>query len=145
MRKEDLFTPDCIRTFSGEYMNIFEPTADMFNIDDIAHSLAHQCRFNGHLPNFYSVAQHSILTSYYVPPEHALAALLHDASEAYLVDIPKPIKPRLTNYLEIENRLMWHTAQKFGFEYPLHKSIKEADLFMLKWEWHSLMLQDGTM
>ena len=145
MRKEDLFTPDCIRTYSGIYMNIFEPTLDMICIEDIAHSLSHQCRFAGHLPVFYSVAQHSVIASRYVSSEHALAALLHDASEAYLCDIPRQIKPKLTNYKEIEDNLMKLIAEKFGFGYPLHSDVKQADEFMLQWEWHSLMLQDGTM
>jgi len=125
-------------------MNIFEPTLDMICIDDIAHSLSHQCRFGGHLPTFFSVAQHSVMTSKRVPQEHKLAALLHDASEAYLMDIPRPIKAHLTNYKELEDRLMELIALKFGFEYPLHPIVKKADEFMLRWEWHSLMLRDDT-
>jgi 5'-deoxynucleotidase YfbR-like HD superfamily hydrolase len=143
VRKEDLFTPNCIRTYSGIYMNIFEPTLDMICIENIAHSLSHQCRFGGHLPTFFSVAQHSIMVSEHVPQEHRLAALLHDASEAYLVDIPKPIKPHLTNYKELEDKLMELIALKFGFEYPLHPMVKKADELMLHWEWHTLMLRDG--
>jgi 5'-deoxynucleotidase YfbR-like HD superfamily hydrolase len=123
-------------------MNIFQPTQHMICIEDIAHSLSHQCRFNGHLPTFYSVAHHSILTAERVDPEHKLAALLHDASEAYLCDIPRPIKPHLTNYKEIEDKLMQVIAEKFGFGYPLHSDVKQADEYMLIWEWHDLMLQD---
>lgn len=57
---ESLYTPNCIRTFTGIYMNVFDPTDEMICIEDIANALSHQCRFAGHLPNFYSVAQHSV-------------------------------------------------------------------------------------
>ncbi len=143
MNKENLFTPNSIRTVSGIYMNIFEPTIDMINIEDIAHSLSMQCRFAGHLPTFYSVAQHSCLTSDLVTPTHKLAALLHDASEAYLLDIPSPIKAHLTNYKTLEDNLMNLIAEKFDFAYPLNSLIKDADKEMLHYEWDNIMLQEN--
>jgi len=142
--EENLYTPDCIRTFSGIYMNIFEPKPEMICIEDIAHSLSNQCRFGGHLPNFYSVSQHSIMVSGLVPKEHFLAALLHDASEAYLMDIPTPIKRRLSNYKELENNIMVVVAEKYNFEWPLSKEVKEADQIMLVSEWHCLMLGQAS-
>lgn len=111
---ENLYTPDCIRTFTGIYMNVFEPTPEMICIEDIAHSLSMQCRFGGHLPEFYSVAEHSWHCSLMVANEHKLAALLHDASEAYLLDIPRPIKHRLNNYKKIEDNLMNIIAKNLG-------------------------------
>jgi len=110
-------------------------------MEDIAHALSHQCRFGGHLPRFYSVAQHSILVSVIVPDEHKLAALLHDASEAYLLDIPRPIKLKLSNYAEIENNLMTMIADMFGFDWPLHESVKHADEVLLQKEWKEIMLR----
>ncbi len=74
---ENLYTPDCIRTFSGQYVNVFAPDPDTILIEDIAHALSQQCRFGGHLPEFYSVAQHCVICALAVPPEHALSALLH--------------------------------------------------------------------
>lgn len=143
--EENLYTPNCIRTVSGIYINVFEPTESMIAIEDIAHALTYQCRFGGHLPKFYSVAQHSLNCSYLIDePELKLAALLHDASEAYLLDIPKPIKSGLTNYKEIEDGLMKVIANKFGFEYPVHKKVKEADEIMLELEWNCLMLKKET-
>lgn len=140
---ENLYTPDCIRTFTGIYMNVFEPTEEMVCIEDIAHALAHQCRFGGHLPHFYSVAEHSAMTSIVVNhTSNALAGLLHDASEAYLLDIPSPIKKRLANYKEIEDVLMRVIANKFQFAYPLDEDVKKADNFMLEWEWSRLMLEE---
>lgn len=141
-QQENLFTPDCIRTVSGIYINVFNPSPEMICIEDIAHSLSYQCRFGGHLPKFYSVAQHSLNCSYLIEDEELkLAALLHDASEAYLMDIPRPIKRGLSNYKEIENNLMELIAAKFGFSYPLHTKIKEVDEIMLELEWNCLMLK----
>lgn len=141
---ENLYTPNCIRTVTGIYINVFEPTEDMVCIEDIAHSLCQQPRFGGHLPYFYSVAEHSLNCAYVIDDEGLkLDALLHDASEAYLMDIPKPIKGGLANYKEIEDRLMGVIASKFGFEYPLRKEVKAVDEEMLNFEWNYLMLQKG--
>lgn len=139
---ENLFTIDCIRTYSGIYMNVFEPTMDMLSIIDIAHALSQQCRFGGHLEHFYSVAEHSLYCSYLIKDERLkFAALLHDASEAYLLDIPSPIKKKLSNYKEIEHNLMLLIAEKFGFQYPLHDEVKKIDEIMLQIEWDCLMLK----
>lgn len=145
MQQENLYMPDCIRTHSGLYVNVFDPKPDMFVIEDIAHALSMQTRFGGHLPKFYSVAQHCVLMSQKMHPSHQLAALLHDASEAYLIDIPRPIKQRLSNYKEVEDSVMKIIAQKFGFKYPLHEKVKEVDEFMLQWEWNRLMLGKSFM
>lgn len=144
MKKENLFTPDCIRTVSGIYMNVFQPTIDMICIEDIAHALSMQCRFGGHLPVFYSVAQHSVMVSLLVSEESALAALLHDASEAYLLDVPRPIKQKLTNYKAIEETLMHLIAEKFGFEYPLSEDVKSKDELMLEREWCEIMIGNDS-
>jgi hypothetical protein len=142
IQEENLYTPNCIRTFTGIYMNVFEPTLEMICIEDIAHALSMQCRFGGHLPEFYSVAEHSWYCHKLVRQEkNKLAALLHDASEAYLLDIPSPIKKNLSNYKEIEENLMKLIAEKFGFHYPLTDDIKNADEFSLRVEWECLMLK----
>lgn len=140
---ENLYTPGCIRTFTGKYINPSKPDASLICIEDIAHALSMQPRFGGHLPVFYSVAQHCVITSAGVTEEHALSALLHDASEAYLIDVPRPVKEQLQNYKEIENTLMVVISGKFGFEWPLHANVKCADEDMLKHEWESLMLNSG--
>lgn len=137
---ENLYTPDCIRTFSGQYVNVFEPDPATILIEDIAHALSHQCRFGGHLSTFYTVAQHCCNTIPWVSPESSLAALMHDASEAYLMDIPSPIKRRLANYHEIEDRLMRVIANKFGFQWPLAEEVKLADKALLELEWQILVL-----
>jgi len=135
-----LYSPDVIRTSSGKFINVFEPTPDMICIEDIAHSLAHQCRFGGHLPQFYSVAQHSIMCAMHVSSDaDRFAALMHDASEAYLLDMPSPIKARLPEYKSIEDNLMRVIAEKFGFEYPLSEAVKQVDRSMLEYEYNGLM------
>lgn len=142
---ENLYAVDCIRTVTGIYINVFDPTTDMVCIEDIAHALVNQCRFGGHLPQFYSVGQHSIrCAEEIIDPDRKPEALLHDASEAYLLDIPRPIKKRLSNYKEIEDGLMSVIAKKFGFQYPLSSAVKDIDEKMLVIEWEELMLQSRT-
>lgn len=138
---ENLYTPNCIRTFTGKYVNVFEPTVDMICIEDIAHALSNQCRFGGHLPNYYSVAEHSIYCSEIATDGNKLEALLHDAPEAYILDMPTPIKQHLTNYKEIEDNLMKVIAEKFGLSYPFSDIVKWADRTMLHFEWEGLMIE----
>lgn len=135
-----LYTKDCIRTVSGKFVNVFEPEPDMICIEDIAHALSHMCRFGGHLPKFYSVAQHSLLCAEVAEPQHTLQALMHDAAEAYLLDIPSPIKNRLPEYKRIEDNLMQLIAEKYGFDYPLSDEVKKIDRQMLEYEYEHIML-----
>jgi hypothetical protein len=81
-----------IETYTGRQFNVFSPKVSDVNILDIAHALSMCPRFNGHLDRYYSVAEHSWWVSKLCKPEHALAGLLHDASEAYMSDVPRPIK-----------------------------------------------------
>lgn len=137
---ENLYTPNCIRTFSGIYVNVFEPKPEMFVIEDIAHALSHQPRFSGHLRDFYTVGQHSIECSKRVPPPIKFDALMHDASEAYLLDMPSPIKARMPEYKAVEENLMKILAEVFHFKYPLPAEVKAVDKQMLELEWHQFML-----
>ena len=133
----------CIRTNSGLFINVFEPTKDVISIEDIAHALASVPRFGGHLNRHYSVAQHSVMCMMKVASlEDKKAALMHDASEAYLGDMPTPIKAMLPEYKTCEHNLMLMIADKFGFEYPLNEVVKEVDAKMLQIEWQNLVLYD---
>lgn len=130
-----------IRTFSGIMMDVFNPTPEMICIEDIAHSLSNQCRSGGHIEPFYSVAQHSLVVAEFTNylPELKLASLLHDASEAYLLDIPTPIKKRLPDYQAVEAGLMKVIAEKYGFEFPLHEMVKVADRDALAFEYEAIV------
>lgn len=137
---------DCIRTNSGIYMNIFEPTLDMIDINDIAHALSALPRFGGHLNKFYSVAQHSVMCAMRVNSlEDKRAALLHDASEAYMLDIPTPIKAKLPDYKIYEANLMTKIAEKFSFEFPLSKEVKRVDEELLHLEWDNLVINQDKI
>jgi len=138
---ENLHTTDCIRTFTGRYMNVFEPTLDMIDIEDIAHALSHTCRWGGHVPKFYSVGEHSVHCADLITDQsQSFEALMHDASEAYLLDIPRPIKRRLSEYKVIEDNLMVLIAEKFGFKYPLSEEVKVIDNQLLQMEWDTIII-----
>jgi hypothetical protein len=140
---DPLHAGDCIRTYSGLYVNVFDPDPETICIEDIAHALSNLCRFAGHTKRFYSVAQHSVLCSRCVDDKFRLQALLHDASEAYLLDIPRPIKIHLVGYKEMENRMMSLIAAKFGFTFPLEKEVKAIDQEMLEMEWKQVVIKDS--
>lgn len=118
---------DWMQTFTGVQFWPLDPHLDEIVIEDIAHALAHNCRYNGHCLRFYSVAEHCVHVSRSVPYHLQLSGLLHDASEAYLADIPRPIKPWLANYADIEKTLEECIAEKYGLIYPWHPLIKVAD------------------
>src|ERR1039458_2829532 len=122
-----------IRTYSGLIFWPLNPDPALIRIEDIAHSLAHQCRFGGHSRVFYSVAQHSVRVSEICATEDALWGLLHDASEAYLVDVPAPLKqlPAVAANRRAEQRLQAIIFERFGLPARQPKSVTAADLQLL--------------
>jgi hypothetical protein len=133
----NIYTENSIRTFTGKVFDLKILDPDSICIEDIAHSLAYTPRFGGHLPLPYSVAQHSVHVMEQCSPDLQLAALLHDASEAYIGDMPSPFKKLMPDYKKLEDNLMKVIAKKFGFEYPLHTEIKYADNALLNIEWEA--------
>lgn len=109
------------------------------DIEEIAHSLAHQCRFQGHAKEFYSVGEHSVRLSLQLPEELALCGLLHDSMESYCGDMIRPLKRSLPEYQAIEDRIWLAIAERFGLSVELPPEIKVADNRMLQTERRDLL------
>jgi len=130
---------DWIQTFTGKQFFPLNPRGEDIDIRDIAHSLAMQCRFNGHCLKYYSVAEHSVRLSLMLPKELALWGLLHDAGEAYLCDLPRPLKHQMPSYFDFEDKLLSAVAQRFDLPYPIPQPVFDADNTMLATEARDLM------
>lgn len=120
-----------IGLLSGAKMNYDNPEASDATIDDLASALSNICRFSGHLPCLYSVAQHLVNTSRIVPAEFAFDALMHDTAEAFTNDLPTPLKWTLPIFKELEDKIESAMAKKFGFNFPYDPVVKLADTQML--------------
>lgn len=120
-----------LETWTGVKFYPADPRPEEVCIEDIAHALSHQCRFGGAVREFYSVAQHSVLVSRAVPQADALWGLLHDASEAYLVDVPSPVKKMLPDYRVLEQKVMNAICTAFGLQLAKPASVTEADMALL--------------
>lgn len=123
----ELYRDFWIQTYTGKKVYPFEPERSEFFIEDIAHALSCACRFAGHSKRFYSVAQHSVHVAQAVDPANQGRALLHDAAEAYLCDLPKPIKRALGNYRVLETRVMAAIFEQFGVSFVALAEVKNAD------------------
>jgi len=130
---------DWMQTHSGTAFWPLDPLPEDVSITDIAHALSHLCRYAGHTHNFYSVAQHSVLVSRNLPAEHAMWGLLHDAAEAYVVDIPRPLKRYLKGYAQIEAGVLRAIAQHFELPPEIPAEVKRVDNAILADESVQLM------
>ncbi len=154
---KDVFTPIppvplCwIQTHTGRLFDLLAPTPEMVCVEDVAHALSQICRYTGHTRTHYSVAQHCVLASIVVAdelgrPDAALAALLHDAAEAYVGDVSAPLKAAMrtvercrgiyvprTAYGEIEERVQAAVQRALGRPHALEVDdvVKRADLMLL--------------
>lgn len=131
-----------IITYTGLKFYHLNPQPEMVTVEDIAHSLSQLCRWTGHTRFHYSVAQHSVYASQISAPEFAFDALLHDASEAYLGDMNRPLKHFTAAgpaYREIEEKVEDVIFKKFGVRFPLAEEVKDVDTKMLYAEKAQLM------
>lgn len=112
---------------SGRPFWACDPRPEDIHLDDIVHALSHQCRYGGHCSKFYSVLEHSVLVSLVVPKEHARDGIGHDFTEAYVVDVPRPLKRMLRDYAAIEWRNWDAISFALGFSLELPQCIHDAD------------------
>lgn len=130
---------DWIQTFTGRKFYPVAPRAADVAIEDIAHALSLLCRFNGHCAAFYSVAEHSVRVAAALPRELRLWGLLHDAAEAYLGDVPRPLKRNLTAFTTAEERLLEVIAARYRLAWPMPAAVALADDRLLATEARDLM------
>jgi len=120
-----------LQTYTGRQFFPMDPDPAEVDIADIAHALSLLCRYNGHVRRFYSVAEHCVLVSRVVPPEHALWGLLHDATEAYVGDMVRPLKNHMPAYRQAEDRVMVAIATRFGISPEMPGEVGAADTRLL--------------
>jgi hypothetical protein len=130
-----------IITVTGREIDVLNPKEEDIDIEDIAHSLSLICRWGGHTKKHYSVAQHSVLVSMACSKESQLEGLLHDATEAYIGDIVRPIKEKIDIFNQIEDRLARVIAKKYKLEYPWPKDVIENDNAFVGIEYNSTLLK----
>lgn len=129
-----------VHTFSGRSLYPQAPTVYDIDLEDIAHALSLQCRFVGQVGVFYSVAQHSVHCSELCEPADALHGLLHDAAEAYLGDLPRPVRALvgLEGFTAVETHLQAVIFQRFGLSATIPPSVRVADDLLCRIEAHEL-------
>jgi uncharacterized protein len=122
-------------TYSLIEIDLANIQPEQITIKDISAGLSKICRFSGQITRFYSVAQHSVILSKIVPERLKKVALLHDASEAYLQDIIKPLKNLLgESYTNLENKFEHAIFDRYGLDYDLLKEIKPYERFVYEQE-----------
>lgn len=147
--KKTVNKPATIKSYTGKTIH-FNPLTKFkvkdINIVDIAHSLSQKCRFSAHSPLFYSVAQHSCFVSTQCEPQYALWGLLHDASEAYLPDVPTPLKymPEMSWFRDVEKKIQILICKRFDLPLKEPDEVKIADKRMLYTEKRDLMKHEVT-
>lgn len=140
-----------IKVSAGHYVCLKNPDPATIDLESIAAALSKLCRYGGYCPRFYSVAEHSIHVLALASSEgfggDALKAmLLHDAAEAYLGDVVKPLKIMLPEYEDLELRMERAIEAAFGFEFePFREAIKRFDRRVLKAEKVAMWPDDGII
>lgn len=130
-----------IRTFTGVLFDFADPQSISVNVVDIAHSLSLMCRFAGHVKKFYSIAEHAVRGSYLCTPGNRFWFLNHDDSEAYYVDVPRPLKylAGMDNYKALEKAGQRVVCRAFGLPPDEPEEVKYWDSVMLVTEQRDLL------
>lgn len=135
---------DWIQTYRGRQFYPLRPRLDDIDIDDIAHALSLQCRFNGHCRVFYCVAEHSVRVMRLLQQQDhdgdiVLWGLLHDAAEAYLSDLPRPLKMMMPQFGQTEDVLLRAIIEHMGLTWPMPEAVRIADDMLLVTEARDVM------
>ena len=120
-----------IKLLSGGWFDFIDFHLSEYSIEDIAHNLSRICRFNGATKKHYSVAQHSVIVSHVVPEKYAMSGLLHDSAESFIGDMSSPLKQLQPTFKKLEIDIERYMFGKMGIPFPMHSSIKLADLQVL--------------
>lgn len=136
-------TGNAILTFTGCLLDPTQLRPQHVDIGDIAHSLANTCRFRGHCREFYSVAQHSVIVSNALPSDLQMTGLLHDASEAYLVDLPRPLHTLFPQISTLHDQVMDVISEALGFVWPMPKEVRVVDDMACEAEMRDIMGREG--
>ena len=135
-------------TVSGLRVDVLNPKIEDYSLEDVAWSLALQCRFNGHVSRHYSVLQHQLEgLQYFSNTREKLQFLFHDSAEAYIGDIISPVKnlPGIKEVIKaLETKHLVLLSKKFGFDFPFCESIHTIDKHILNLEWRYLQLKEDT-
>lgn len=123
---------------SGSPFYFLSPDASNYTIDDIAHGLSNTCRYAGQCKRFYSVAEHSVLVSQELETEK-MEGLFHDAAEAFIGDVTRPLKSMLGQYAYIEDLILKDVFRRLNLNWPLTENIHIADLSVMAAEIEVLM------
>jgi len=146
-----------VYTFDGGLISPFNPIPEQILFSDIARGLAHRCRWGGQIREYYSVAEHSIMVACQCSDEYRLWGLLHDAAEAYIGDIPAPLKDKVwfhvpdeqgviqkLPYSDVEDRILHMVLAEAGCSVvAMPDVVHEADMIIRRWEYREL-LDPGT-
>ena len=143
VRKKSIIKPMTMTLYSGREVDIFNLNLEDIDIEDIAHALSNLCRYGGHCLFHYSVALHSVLCSLEEgTKEEQLAFLLHDASEAFVNDLIRPIKhrPEFEHYRLEEDKIQEIIFKKFGLEFPFSQRVHDVDNQILRTELEAVVI-----
>ena len=132
-----------IQTFTGRAFDLANPDPDQVDVVDIAHALSQINRYTGHTTRPYTVAQHCVLISRIVPPEFAFDALMHDAAEAYVGDLSRPLRMLLPDFDGIEHRVRVAVGSALDFDPVIPDVVRDLDTLMLFWERRDLLFRSS--